>query len=395
MENRFPMWLRVVERPGATVFALLSTCESFARALVVGVIPLEAYALLETARNVSIAYSAIGVLALVASFLVPLLMRRVARRWIFSAGCLFMVAAPLLLWAAEPASLVAALQLRALAVVCVNIALNLYILDYIRRKDFVTAEPRRLAFMGIAWSIGPGLGVWLYSGFGLAAVCLPSAAAAGVTLAYFWILRLRENPAVAPAVRKPPTPWRNIRRYLEQPWLRLAWIITFARSTFWATFFVYPPLYIAKTGGSETITAILLSASQALLFAAPLFGRLGARHGIRRPIVAAFALSGALSILVGLIAPTPIAAAILFFSAAIGAAVLDALGNIPFLRFVHAHERAEMASVFRTYIEVSQLLPAAAYAALLSIAPLPAVFVALGVVMLATGWLARLLPRRL
>ena len=395
MEIRFPMWLRVVDRPGANVFATLSATEAFSRSLIAGIIPLEAYALLESARNVSIAYTAIGVVALLASFAVPLVIRVLRRKWVFSAGCLFMVAAPLLMLAGSALPFVAALQFRALAVVCVNIALNLYILDYIRRKDFVTAEPRRLAFMGVAWFIGPGLGIWLYKTVGLLAVCVPSAGFALLALAYFWFLRMQENPAVAPATRRPPMPWHNIRRYALQPRLRLAWAIPFARSAFWTTFFVYPPLYIVKNGGDEMLAAAMLSGGQGILFLAPIAGRLGARFGIRRMIVGSFLFSGGLSILAGLLQPGPVALAVLFFFACFGSVTLDALGNIPFLRSVHPYERSEMTSVFRTYIEMSQLLPAALYAVLLLFLPLGSVFVALGVLMVAASGLATYLPRRL
>src|SRR3546814_2387235 len=78
-----------------------------------------------------------------------------------------MVVAPTTMLLQSPLPFIGALQFRALAVVCVNISLNLYILDYIRRKDFVTAEPKRLAFMGVAWFIGPALGIWLYKTHGL------------------------------------------------------------------------------------------------------------------------------------------------------------------------------------------------------------------------------------
>jgi len=147
LEIRFPMWLRVVDRPGANVFATLSATEAFSRALVAGVIPLEAYRLLDSARNVSLAYTAVGVVALLASFAVPVVIRVIRRKWIFSAGCVFMVIAPLLMLLEAALPFLGALQFRALAVVSVNISLSLYILDYIARKDFVTAEPRRLAFM--------------------------------------------------------------------------------------------------------------------------------------------------------------------------------------------------------------------------------------------------------
>ncbi len=395
MEIRFPMWLRVVDRPGANVFATLSATEAFSRSLIAGVIPLEAYALLESARDVSIAYTAIGVVALLASFAVPLVIRVMRRKWVFSAGCLFMVVAPLMMLVGSALPFVAALQFRALAVVCVNIALNLYILDYIRRKDFVTAEPRRLAFLGVAWFIGPALGIWLYKTVGLMAVCVPSACFALLALAYFWVLRMQENPAVAPATRKPPMPWQNIRRYALQPRLRLAWAIPFARSAYWTTFFVYPPLYIVKNGGDEMLAAAMLSGGQGMLFLAPIAGRLGARYGIRRMIVVAFLFTGGLSALAGLLQPGPTAMAALFFVACLGSVTLDALGNIPFLRSVHPYERSEMTSVFRTYIEMSQLVPAAVYAVLLLVLPLGSVFVALGVLMIAAAGLATYLPRRL
>src|SRR3546814_1452943 len=129
---------------------------------------------------------------------------------------LFMLAAPTTMLLQSALPFIGALQFRAIAVVCVNISLNLYILDYIRRKDFVTAEPKRLAFMGVAWFIGPALGIWLYKTHGLLAVCLPSACFAVLALGYFWFLRMQENPAVAPATRKQPLPWDNNRRLLAR-----------------------------------------------------------------------------------------------------------------------------------------------------------------------------------
>jgi len=389
------MWLRVVGRPGAREFAVLSAVEAFSRAIIAGVIPLEAYALLREAQTISLVYAGVGIVAFVASFMVPLVMLAMRRKWIFTAGGLFMVAAPLLMLASATGPFVTALQIRSLAVVCVNIALNLYILDYIRKKDFVASEPLRLAFLGISWFIGPALGIFLYTHFGLLPVCLISAAFAVFALGYFWYLRIVENPTVAPATKAPPMPLRNIHRYLSQPRLRLAWIIPFGRSAFWTTFFVYPPLYIVQHGGDDAIVAVMLSAGQGLLFLAPLVGRLGRHVGIRRIIIAAALMTGLISIAAGLVQPGPWAMAGFFFAAAMGATALDALGNIPFLRAVHHYERSEMTSVFRSYIEASQLLSGAAYALVLQVAPLSAVFVVLGLLLLVTAWYARYLPKAL
>src|SRR3546814_3585386 len=91
------MWLRVVERPGAREFAILSAVEAFSRAVIAGVIPLEAHALLVEAQVISLAYAGVGIVAFATSFMVPLVLLKVRRKWIFSAGTLCMVAAPLLM----------------------------------------------------------------------------------------------------------------------------------------------------------------------------------------------------------------------------------------------------------------------------------------------------------
>jgi MFS family permease len=394
MDIRIPIWLAAAPRPGVTVFASLYGIEAFSRALIAGVVPLEALALLKTAQSVSVAYTVVGLIAMIASFLVPLLMLAMPRRWIFTVGCLLMVAGPLLMGAAALAPFLAGLLFRSLSVVCINISLNLYVLDYISRKDFVISEPRRLAFMAGSWCVGPGLGVYLHTRYGPFAAFAPAAAASLVTLGDFWFLRMRDSAAVAPATRRPPNPLENVLRFLRQPRLRLAWSITFARSSFWQAFFIYPPLYIVQHGGSELLAGGMLSAGQALLFTGPLFGRLGRRHGLRRLIIAGLVLAGAGCVAAGFIPSSPVAIAVLFCIAAIGAVILDALGNIPFLRFVHPFERSEMTSVFRTYMELSQLLPAAAFAVLLTAFPIGAVFLLLGAYLLFTAVLARYLPRR-
>lgn len=389
------MWLRVVDRPGARVFGALNAVEAFSRALIAGVLPFEAERLIQDAQAISMLYTVVGAVALGVSFLVPLVLRRLRRKWVFSIGVGCMMIAPMMMLLASEASFTAALQFRAIAVVAVNISLNLYILDYIRKKELSTSEPLRLAYLGIAWCIGPAAGIYLYKTFGLAAVCIPSATFAALSLGFFWVLRLQDHQAVAPATRRPPMPWQYIGRFLRQPRMRLAWIIPFGRSTFWTTFFVYPPLYIIRNGGADATVAMMLSGGQAMLFAAPFFGRLSRRHGVRPIIIAAAVFSGTLSLVGGVVPLPPMAMAVLFFLAAIGAVALDALGNIPFLRSVHFYERSEMTSVFRTYIEASQLIPALLFTAVLSFAPLQAVFVVLGAILLMSAWFARYLPKSL
>jgi hypothetical protein len=62
---------------------------------------------------------------------------------------------------------------------------------------------------------------------------------------------------------------------------------------------------------------------------------------------------------------------------------------------VRAFERPQMTTVFRTYIDFSDLLPAGLFALLLTFFDFRAVFIAAALWMFAIGWIARYLPRRM
>lgn len=390
-----PLWLRAVSRPGAVVFAIMFTLESFARALIATLIPLQAYALLQTARDVSLLYTAVGITGLASSFAIPFLIRRFRRRWVYSAGVVALIAAALSLATATLLGQVGAMLARAFGAAAVNITLSLYVMDYIRRRDLVHSEPLRLMFSAGAWTLGPALGVWLYGRAGAGTAELLSAASAALLLVYFWYLRISENPAVAAATRPPPNPFAAIRRFAAQPRLRLGWFIPFGRSCWWAMFFVYPALYMVETGKGELAGALLVSAGNAMLFVTPLFGRIAARTGIRRPIIGAFVGLGALTILAGLLYGRPWLAAAALLAGSAFCCVLDAFGNIPYMRAVRPLERPQMTTVFRTYIDLSDLLPQAFYALLLSFFDIRAVFFASGLFMLVEAAVALGIPRKM
>jgi hypothetical protein len=293
----------------------------------------------------------------------------VPRRWVYTLGASALIAAAALFAQDGTAGLLAGLIVRVLGVACLNVTLNLYIMDTIPRGDLVRSEPLRLAVSGGAWTLCPSLGVFLYGRFGAIAADGLSAAAAALLLATFWAIRLSDNPAIAaPRLPPPPNPLRNIRRFIAQPRLRLGWLIAFGRSSWWSQFFTFAPLYMVISGHSELASALLISLGNATLFLNVLVGRLAERVGVRRVIVGAFLLTGATMLLAALIAPTgwSYVVAGLLLLASFWVSAFDAVGNIPFLRAVRARERPHMTTVFRTYIDLSDLLPSAVFALLLT-----------------------------
>src|SRR5205823_3695920 len=245
----------------------------------------------------------------------------------------------------------AAMLLRSLAAASLNITLSLYVLDYIRRRDLVRSEPLKLFMSAFSWTLGPSLGVYLYKEVGHGSAELLSGGASILLLIYFWYLRIKDNPAVAAATKRAPNPFKSIRRFLQQPRLRLGWFIPFSRSCWWSMFFVYPQIYMVQSGKGELAAAVLLSAGNAVLFGVAFIGKLAQRQGIRPLIVGAFAGAGSLTVGAGLAYSWPWVVATLLLAGALCCMVLDGLGNIPFLRAVRSLERPQMTTVFRTYID--------------------------------------------
>jgi len=198
---------------------------------------------------------------------------------------------------------------------------------------------------------------------------------------------------VAMATRPQPNPLSSIGRFVAQPRLRLAWAIAFGRTCWWGAFMVYGPLLMVRSDEDPMFGGLMVSAASAMLFFTPIWGRIGARLGLRRTIVGAFCVAGTATFAAGLAGWIPLLAAVLLMIAALGGTCLDAIGNIPFLRAAHPYERPQMATVFRTYMDLADLITSGVMAAVLSFFDLPVVFIVSGLAAFALAAVARHLPR--
>lgn len=394
---RYPIWLPGAPGPTAAAFTLLFAIESLARASVATVIALQAYDILQSSQKVSQVYTLVAIGSLIGTLLIPLLIQFTARRFIYSFGGLGLVLGALAMASYTLEGQVIGMFLRVFGAACLNVTTSLYILNHIRKTDDVKVEPMRMTFATFSWTIGPSLGVWLYTTYGVWAPHVFTAVCAAVLLCVFWYLRLSDSTAIRAGSSKAGNPYRNIRRFIAQPRLRLAWMIAFGRSCFWVTFFVYAPILVVQSGLGKQAGGFLVSAGNAMLITAYLFGKYAQRTGVRRVIALAFAVMSMFAFGAGSAGPDPpYVTATLLLGAALAAVAIDGVGSIPFMRAVHTHERASMTSVYRTYLDLSELLPTALFSVVLLFAPLSAVFVILGVWAAVCGLVAwRYLPKRL
>ncbi len=395
MHVRYPIWLRWAGAPGAVLFATMYALESATRALLATVITVQALELLHDARSVSLAFTAVGLCALGASFGIPVLVRLSSRRFVYTLGVSLLILAPGLLWTITVPGQVAGMLLRVFGTACTSITMSLYIMQYIARRDLTRSEPMRMQFSAAAWTLGPWLGVKIYQDFGPTYVYGLSASFALVLLLFFWVLRLTDNPVLPAAVRPPPSPLGSIRRFFAQPRLRLAWTIVVGRSAFWVFYFVYTPIYMIQSGFGPQAGALAVSAGSAMLFVTPVFGRIATRVGLRPVLTVAFLGTGACTVMAGLFFDRPLIGVGFLLLATVFCVALDGLGNIPFIRSVRPLERPQMTTVFRTYLDISELITPAFFALLLGFTGLGHAFVVFGLIVIGFAVWPRFLPRRM
>ena len=393
---RQPFWVPK-SQPGAWTFSALYFLESVTRASVATVIPLQAYQLFGSKEAVSLVYTAVAMAALCFSFAIPFLIMRLSRRWTYTLGAVMSALCAAMLTLGFEVTQVLTMFLRTTGAAVLNVTLALYIMDNIHKQQLVRSEPLRFAVATLAWGTFPFIGIWLFETYGIWAPALLSVGAAVSLLTLFWVLRLIEKGPIRAGAMKPPNPLRFFGRFASQPRLRLAWLIAFGRSSFWVTFFIYGPILMVEGGYGPQAGGLVVALGNLMLFVNMFVGRVAKRFSIRLVLAGSLFLSAALVILVGLLgAEHALLAGTAFVAAALFASVLDGLGPVPFLRAVHSHERPQMTTVYRTYLDASELIPPLIYFFMFQWFGFSGAFWALAIGMSGIGWLVwRYLPTRL
>lgn len=391
----FPIWLEALHKPGPTTFALLFAIGAFTRAILVTVIPLQALAQFGDAQKVSVFFFGVGTVALAGSMAIPYLVHLLRPRWVFTLGSACLLVSTVLLASGTLTGLITGMALYVFGIACAEVALTLYVMDHVPRREFTRFEPLRMFYMAGAWTLGPWLGVYLQQHVTHWMPYAISFAGAVVMFVYFLFLRLAESPTRARRSARPPNPTRFLPRFFSQPRLALAWILAFGRSGWWLMFFVYAPIYAVNAGFDEIVSGAIVSVGTAAQFLVPAWGWVARRYGVRRLLIGGYTAAGIATIGVSLLAGIPWAAAFILICAAFSASTIDGVGNVPFMRAVRPFERPEMTSVFLTYRDSSRLAPPGVFSLLLKVFELPVVFVVGGVGMLVLAFYSRYIPRRL
>ena len=374
---------------------LLYGLENLPRAFVVTILSYDALRLMGSESNASylLAVAAIG------SLLVTLnsgpLIRLMTRKWVFTLAVAGLGLAGVLTMTGDPVLFGLGLFFRNAGAGLTLVILSLYVLDFVPQKDLVQAESRRLFFAGAVWLIAPTAGVYIWNIYGPQTAYLMTVPAAGLLLAVFWALRLREAENVDPE----PTKQRvntveAMRRYFNDPNLTIAYFIAVSRSVFYVSIFTYVPMYVIGAGLDEALGGYFVSASTLVLFAGPFLTRFVPMIGVRRLIMCSFFLAAFCLIIAGNLTTKQAYLVLgLLLASTVAASVLDIVGNLPFMRLVKPEERTEMSVVFYTWRDLSFALTPLLGGFIISLGGIEAAFVVLGAMFCLMTGLTFALPR--
>lgn len=392
-ERRIPEWLRHAPAPGVRGFATLAGTEAVARGILISVFPLAMYNALQDAQLISEAYFLVGVLSLAVGLMVPFTTRYLPRRWVYVIGTSFFVTGSLLAATGDPLAVVVGLGLNTMSTVITFVCFNAYVMDYIAKVQLGRLETSRLFYSALGWTIGPALGVFLYSWWPPASFFIAACAAFAMMSLFLW-MRLGNGKLITKATRPPANPLAYLPRFAGQPRLIAGWIFAVIRSAGWWVYIVYLPIYAIENGLGDRIAGIVLSMSNAALFITPLMLRWMQKHSIRYAVRTGFVMAGCLFSIAGLAAGWPWVTVLALVGGSFFLILLDVSGGLPFLLAVKPSERTEMAAVYASFRDVSGILtPGTAWLVLL-FAPVSGVFVASGASLLAAWALsAKLHPR--
>jgi hypothetical protein len=293
-----------------------------------------------------------------------------------------------------PQFTVLALALHATSTVTTFVCFNAYVLDYIARIELGKSETLRLFYSALGWTVGPFLGVMLWSWWAPAPFVVSATAALGM-LCMFLYMRLGNGKLITRARRPAPNPLAFLGRFFRQKRLVAGWLFAVIRSCGWWAYVVYMPIYCVQNGLGDKLGGGLQSITNAGLFLSPFILRWMQRVSIRTSVRSAFLTAGLLFLVAGAGLMPPMLTVAVLFACSFFLIVLDICAGLPFLMAVKPSERTEMSAVYSSFRDVSGIAtPGLAWLVLL-VAPLSGIFAAAGVASLIAWRLAGKLHPRL
>lgn len=378
------------KHPQGRIFSWMALILGLSISISLPVFPNFVKSILNSDSNVSIFYSAMALVALLAAILSTIFFQKIKRTSITKISlfisAIFFV---LLIFVTHTRELTIINTVRVWFLLYIAMAIGLFVRDFAKSKNLGKEEGKYYKFSNIGYLIGPLLGGFLAARWGYEIVFILTALFLFICLLYFHHQHIvQKHPAIVNIEeKKTQNILSNIKEYFKDTGRIKAYFVTFIQMMWIGFKRLYAPLYIAMLGYNESMTGIIFSLGIIpFILLEVKVGEYADKKGVRIPFSLGFLII-AIGLLLVFISPYPILNFALIILCSIGAAFVEPLQEYYLFKHLPEKDEENMYGVYMTADPISYFIMPLMGALILAFLPFKYLFLIFGIIfLLASGF---------
>lgn len=374
------------------IFSWLALLIGFAVSLIIPIFPNFVKSVVHTDEAVSVFFSAMALMTLLAGFLSAIIFKKLQRTFVMKASFISLaVIYFMLIFVVRITELSILTTIKSWFELLAVITLSLFVRDFANSKDFGAEEGRYFKFQNIGYLIGPLIGGFLASQFGYEIVFILAAGTVLGGFLYFYNHHVIKESIAIINMKKTSTIklFDNIKNYFSDRNRVKAYFISFSLMSWIIVKRLYLPLYVVASGYLSSVTGVILSLGIIpFIILEEKIGKYADEKGIRIPISAGFFIIATCLLLV-FISPFPILNFIIIILASIGAAFIEPVQEYYLLKNTPKEQEEDLYGIYSTSVTVSSFLTPIIGALILAVLPFKFIFLVFAVLIALAGFYFR------
>jgi len=374
------------------IFSWLALMIGLAASLIIPIFPNFVKSVVHTDESVSIFFSAMALMTLVAGLFSTIILKKVQRTFVMKASFVTLaIIYFMLIFVVRITELSVLTTIKSWFELFALITLSLFVRDFSNSKDFGENEGRYFKFQNIGYLIGPLVGGFLASQFGYEIVFILSAAIVLSGFVYFYNHQvIKESVAIINMKRVSTVKFlENIKNYFRDPNRTKAYFMSFSLMGWFMVKRLYLPLYVVASGYLSTVTGIVMSLGIIpFILLEEKIGKYADEKGIRIPVSSGFFII-AVALLLVFLCPFPIINFIIIIFASIGAAFVEPIQEYYLLKNTPKDQEEDLYGIYSTSTTMSSFLTPIVGAIVLAVLPFKFVFLVFAILIAGSGFYFR------
>lgn len=370
------------------IFSWLAMLIGFSASLIVPIFPNFVKTVVHTDSAVSLFFSAMALMTLIAALCSTIVFRKFQRTLILKLSFISLaVIYFILIFVVRITELSILTTIKSWFELFAIITLSLFVRDFSSSKDFGEEEGRYFKFQNIGYLIGHLIGGFLASQFGYEIVFILAAGTILSGFVYFYNHHvIKESMAIINMKRTSTVKlFENVKNYFSDKNRVKAYFISFSLMAWFIVKRIYLPLYVIASGYLSTVTGIIMSLGIIpFILLEEKIGKYADQKGIRIPVSLGFFIIAS-ALLLTFLSPFPILNFIIIILASIGAAFIEPIPEYYFLKNTSKEQEEDLFGIYSTATILSSFVTPIIGALILLVLPFKFIFLVFAIILGAVG----------